>query len=75
MLELLTPILPYLLTALVTIAGFLGYGAVKEKRGRDKERRRANERDQENADDIRDRVERDLPDRVREAHDDAGWRD
>lgn len=43
-------------------------------KGRSDAKREAELDDYENAADIRDRVERDLPDKLRE-YDDAGWRD
>ena len=71
---LLAPVWPWLLAALAGIAALLGYGARQKARGRHEEKQEATEADHDHAEDIRRRVERDLPDRVRE-YDGAGWRD
>lgn len=65
---------PYLLGALALVAGLLGYGSRERSKGRAQERIDAKEADYEAAAEIRDRVERDLDERVRSL-DDAGWRD
>lgn len=50
------------------------FGSSKKREGREEERNKAKDLDNEMADEIRDRVERDLDDRVRE-FDGAGFRD
>lgn len=65
---------PILLAIGAGIATILGYGARQRAKGRKQAETKAEEADDEHADDIRDRVERGLPERVRK-HDDAGWRD
>lgn len=65
---------PVLLTLLAAGAGVLGWGARQKSKGRSEERQNAMEADNAKADHIRNSVERDLPDRLRD-YDDAGWRD
>lgn len=59
---------------LACILALLGYGARQRSKGGADEKQRQAEADHETARSIRDRVERDLPDRVRN-YDDAGFRD
>lgn len=60
--------------ALGAIVAFLVWRAHERRDAAEEARRRALEDDYENARDIRNRVERNLADRLRQ-HDDAGWRD
>jgi len=71
---LLAKFAPYLIAAGTAIAALLGYGAVQRRKGRKQAEQQAKGADHERASEIRDRVERDLPDRVRR-YDDAGYRD
>lgn len=67
-------LLALIITATAAVLGLGVYGARQRFKGREAERNSAEERDHDKADDIRDRVERDLPDRLRR-YDDAGYRD
>lgn len=60
--------------AVVGVIAILTFGAVKKKQGRAEARAEAQEDDNENAADIRDRVGRNLDDRLRK-YDDRGFRD
>ena len=60
--------------AAAAVAALLTLRAVWRRDGAQEARRRAQEDDYENADAIRDRVDRDLDERVREL-DGRGWRD
>jgi len=71
---LFSDLLPYLVAAVAALAAVLGYGARQKAVGRKDAETKAKEADHENATDIRDRVERDLPERVHDL-DDAGFRD
>jgi hypothetical protein len=71
---LLPDLWPWLLGALTVVGGLFGFGRVQKAKGKAEVIHKAKERDHEKASDIRDRVERDLPDRVRR-YDDAGYRD
>ncbi|MGR3599204.1 MAG: hypothetical protein ACU0FH_02190 [Heliomarina sp.] len=71
---LIAQVLPWILTILGGIAAALVYGRRERRKGRVEERQKAKEQDHEKATAIRDRVDRDLPDRVRE-YDGAGYRD
>ena len=64
---------PYLIAAVTILAGL--YGAKKKSECHKQAETKAKEADYENAADIRDRVEHGPDERMREAHDDAGWRD
>ena len=64
----------WIAVAVSAIVAILTFGQLQKRKGRKEERRKAKEADNENAAEIRDRVERDLPDRVRD-FDDAGFRD
>jgi len=70
----ITGFLPIILGVVAAVAAFLGYGAKQRAKGRHDADMKQRIKDHENASDIRNRVERDLPDRVREA-DGSGWRD
>lgn len=72
--ELLGPVIPYIIGALAFVAALWGWGKSKKEEGRRTERQEAQEADYENAADIRDRVDRNRDQRVREL-DDAGYRD
>lgn len=68
--SILIELMPWIGGAIVAVLGYL-----KIKRsGAEAERRRAQNEDYENAEDIRNSVERDLPERVHE-YNDAGYRD
>lgn len=71
---LLAKFAPYIIAFFAALGVFLGYGARQKTKGKLEERADQKEKDREKADAIRDRVERDLPDRVRE-FDDRGYRD
>lgn len=71
---LITQVLPWIVTVLGGIAAALVYGRRERQKGRVEERQKAREQDHEKATAIRDRVDRDLPERVRE-YDGAGYRD
>jgi len=74
MLDLLFGIWPQVLAGLGALVGVaVAYFKVR-KSGVDAERRKATEKDYERANEIRDRVEFDLADRVRE-YDGRGYRD
>ena len=64
----------YLVGAGVLVAALLGLGRSKKVEGKREERAEAKERDHEKAAEIRNRVERDLDQRLRD-HNDSGWRD
>lgn len=71
---LIAQVLPWIVTVLGGIAAALFYGRRERQKGRVEERQKAKEEDHDKASAIRDRVDRDLPDRVRE-YDGAGYRD
>ncbi len=71
---LIAQFLPWIVTVLGGIAAALVYGRRERQKGRNEARQKAREQDHEQASAIRDRVDRDLPDRVRE-YDGAGYRD
>jgi hypothetical protein len=75
---LLAELLPWAIGIFATLGAIFGISWSKERTGRKQGRQEtyieAKARDHEKASEIRDRVERDLPDRVRE-YDDAGYRD
>lgn len=56
------------------LAFFLGLRTVWRREGAQSQKQKAKEADHEQAQDIRDRVDADLPDRVRD-FDNSGWRD
>ncbi|MCB1343640.1 MAG: hypothetical protein KDK24_21740 [Pseudooceanicola sp.] len=58
----------------LAVLALMGFGRRERRAGRQEVQSEAMEADHEKADAIRDRVERDLPDRVRD-FDDAGYRD
>jgi hypothetical protein len=60
--------------AVLGVIAVLTFGFVKKKQGRAEARAEAQEDDYENAADIRDRVSRNLDDRLRE-YEDRGFRD
>jgi hypothetical protein len=64
----------YLMLGVGVLLSLFGYGKRKERQGEKRAEDKAKEADHENANEIRNRVERDLPQRVREL-DDAGFRD
>lgn len=63
-----------LLAIIVVVLAALGFGGRQYIKGRSDMRTKQQERDRERANDIRDRFERDLPDRVRE-YEGRGYRD
>ena len=71
---LLSELLPWAIGILATLGALWGWGRSKKAEGRQETYIEAKARDHEKATAIRDTVERDLPDRVRE-YDDAGYRD
>ena len=71
---LLGNFLPFLLGFGVLITGWFVNNKVQQKKGRKQERQEAKEFDHEMATEIRDRVNRDRAQLVRDL-DDAGWRD
>ncbi|KIC39349.1 hypothetical protein [Leisingera sp. ANG-M7] len=64
----------YLAAAGALLSGLVLWGQSKKKQGRDETYIEMRAKDHENADQIRDRVDRNLDERVRKL-DDAGWRD
>lgn len=64
----------YLIAAGAVFAVLFSWASSKKTEGQREERAEAKERDDEKAAEIRDRVERDLDDRLRE-FDQSGWRD
>lgn len=71
---LLGRIVPWLMAALAALGGLVAYALGQRAKGRSQERQQAEDRDNDRADQIRNRVERELPDRLRE-FDGAGYRD
>jgi hypothetical protein len=71
---LIADLLPYLIAIAGGIAALLGYGARQKAKGRSEARMKSKEADHEKAAEIRNRIESDLSDRLRE-FDDAGYRD
>ena len=72
--SLLSEIWPILAGLGALLALLVGYGAQRDKKTRERAKNEAEEIDNAKANDMRNRVERDLPDRVRK-FDDAGYRD
>lgn len=70
---LLAELLPWAIGLTAAILGLWGYGWSKKAEGRKETYIEMKARDHENADDIRNRVDGNLDQRVREL-DDAGWR-
>lgn len=71
---LIAQVLPWIVTVLGGIVAAFLYGRRERRKGRNEARQKAREEDHDKATAIRDRVDRDLPDRVRE-YDGAGYRD
>jgi len=71
---LLAPFAPYIAGALTLIAATFGMWLGGKHVGRNTERRKAQEKDRENSDRIRDDVRLNRDDRLRQ-YDDAGYRD
>lgn len=70
----LSDLWPYIAAAGAAIALWLGNNVRQRAKGRKGAETKAEEADHENAANIRNRVDRNLDDRVRK-HDGAGWRD
>lgn len=70
----LAPFAPYIAGALTLIAATIGMWLGGKQAGRNDERRKAQEKDRENSDRIRDDVRLNRADRLRQ-YDDAGFRD
>lgn len=71
---LFSPFAPYIAGALTLIAATFGMWLGGKRAGRNDERRKAQEKDRENSDRIRDDVRLNRDDRLRQ-YDDAGYRD
>ena len=74
MLNQLPNLWPYLIAGMAAVLTLLGYGARQKTKGRKGAETKAQETDDENADEIRDRVEHDLDGQLHK-HDNDGWRD
>lgn len=66
--------LPWLAMIAAALAGAWGYGKSRAAAARKETQHKAREQDHEKANEIRDRIERERADRLRDL-DDAGWRD
>lgn len=73
--ELITgQFLPYIIGAIAILGGLWGKSKLDKRKGRIEERTEAKQKDMENAQDIRDRVATDRPERLQSVSD-KGYRD
>jgi hypothetical protein len=72
--ELAAPFLPYIIGAIAILGGLWGKSKLDKRKGRIEERTEAKQKDMENAQDIRDRVATDRPERLQSVKD-RGYRD
>lgn len=75
MADLIGQFVPWALGALALLAGYFVNNKVQQRKGHKKAEDEAKDADNDRANEIRDRVNAGPDERMREAHDDAGWRD